>query len=766
MHYKLASLIANSSQKSGPISEVYIAQPDAEKERLGGKLFVLIEAQGGKTNSLKLINFIINSINQNYYQNDKIILREKISSLKIEHIFETALAKTNRDIKEFLKEEKIKIKTSDLNVTVGVIYENNLHFSNVGKNKAMLIYKEKEERKNKKAKQEENQIIYKIAILGKDEGKKPKTKETDSIFAEVISGAIPQDGYFLFTNEALPEYLSNKQLIDIITKLPPLGAAEQIKNTLSSINAYISFSGVIIKNSVGDPEPKTAPKESNIISVETANSSLENLNTTEENTEKYLSSTGIINLKKWSNNIKNKISKNDKTNSQKSNPFALKDKIFVKKKNPLLYFKNIFNFIKDIMFYIGRFFFWILKLKKNKEKTDLAEQKTKEKPKKNQKTNQNITDWFLALNKKRKTLLTIGVICLLLFTISVSITVINKKQVEKQRIITEKIETIKKKQNQIEANLLYNNEKGAKELLKENDNLLADLLAYTEEKTEQYNEFIKKHNEQKEKVRHIVYLDPKEIADFNNLNSQANANNIIYYEDKIYAGDGEQSSIYITNLNDNSTTAVTDINLNINSLKYPVASKNGMIYFMDNDEIIGLNAETEDMENISISLPDEKSDIVSMEGYNNHIYALDYKNNEIYKYTKTNKGFTKRDNWIVDKNDFSTARDLSIDGNIYILLANGNILKYYTGKQREFKMDLIDPEITDASKMFVFQNDDGYIYILEPSTSRLIVFDKEGRFIKQYKLNNLDNIKDFTIDENANIAYFLNGNKVYEAKLE
>ena len=44
-------------------------------------------------------------------------------------------------------------------------------------------------------------------------------------------------GYFIFANEALPEYLSREQLINIITTLPPISAVEQIKNLLKVVGA-------------------------------------------------------------------------------------------------------------------------------------------------------------------------------------------------------------------------------------------------------------------------------------------------------------------------------------------------------------------------------------------------------------------------------------------------------------------------------------------------------------------------------------------------
>ena len=59
MHYKISQLILTPGQKSSTISEIFLSQPDAQKENLGGKLWLLIEIEINKNNSLKIINFLI-----------------------------------------------------------------------------------------------------------------------------------------------------------------------------------------------------------------------------------------------------------------------------------------------------------------------------------------------------------------------------------------------------------------------------------------------------------------------------------------------------------------------------------------------------------------------------------------------------------------------------------------------------------------------------------------------------------------------------------
>jgi len=767
MHYKLASLISTSQQKTGVTSEVFISQPDANKESLAGRLFMIAEIDSNKAIALKIINFLIDTLNHNYYQNEKIILRERLSTLKIEHIFETALAKINKDLIEFLKNEKIKITPNVLNITVGVIYENNLHFSVIGKNKALLIYREKENEKTSPKKKNELESTgpkYKVADVGKSEYEEKKPKELTKIFSDVISGHIPQKGYFLFTNEALPEYLTNKQLIEIVTKLPPVSAAEQIKKTLEKVNAYISFAGVIIKNTTGLPQTQT--RKEDVIREEKENEdSLESLNVTEQTTEKLLSPSGSIDFKKITQITTTFFSK-IKSGSQKVNrkAFTLKDKIFVKKQKNRIGIQKILDPIKNFFIHIVNIFVWLYKTLTNKDKLQATSQRIKATPMRAREKSQKGLNWFKALNKRNKILFGLACGFIILFIVSLSVTsYLNHREV-KQELFDTLISKIEQKQNQVEANLLYSNKEGAKKLLDENSDLLYQLSQKVKENDENLIKFSQKHEEQLEKIRHFVIIEnPKEIANFTNLNSQANALNITFGENKIYSGDLSQKTIYSIDLADNLVTAIADLNINFEELAYPVVNKDKNAYFMNNNSIIELNTENNEIKKIGLTLPGSRQDIISATGYNNRLYLLDNKNNQIYRMIKDDEtGFTKRDPWLQTDADLSQSTDLAIDGNIYVLNKNGTISKFLSGQTEDLIIDQVEPVLTDANRILVTDDEDGYIYVLESSTNRLVVFDKDGDFILQYRSDKLQNIKDFAVNKEAKKVYFLNNNSVYE----
>ena len=753
MNYKIAQFILTPSQRSELVHEIYIAQPDANKEALAGKLFALIEIESRKADSLKIINFLINTLNHSYYQNEKMILRERVSSIKIEHIFESALAKTNKRLAEFLQSEKIKLNPNLANITIGVIYNDSLHFSNLGKNKALLIYKGKTEDSAK----------YKLADITEqtDKGEMKKTSNIIKLFSNVISGSLPRGGYFIFSSETLSEYLSAKQIISITTTLPPASAAEQVKNTLSKINAYVPFLGIIIKNTTGVEMQEIKIKKP-IVSTK---ASIENLITTEEQTEKLLTPSGLINTRKWSSFFDGltgrlNLSKNDKINGK---AFLIKDRIFSGKKVSWFSFKKIFGALKNYLAWLIGLCVYIFRILSDRKK--LAEffsqlaANIKNYCLKAKNTLLKIFFWYKSLNGINKILLSTFLVCVIILSSNLIWQNIKNREAKNQATIHNLITIIEQKQNQIDASLLYNNEAGAKKILEEVKGLIVGLPQKSQTQKDQYNILIAKHQVQIEKISRVVRAEAAEVANFINLNANAEPANIILAQEKIFAADAAQKTIYSIDLKSKLTTAINLADQNISRLDSPDLSDSNISYFNANNIII-LDAKTEKLSTLEIDYPVKPQKIIDFKQYNNRYYLADALNGQIYRFSKSGSKLTGAVSWLNSQEDLTNATSLDIDGSVYLLKNNGEISEYSKGKKQEFSISPVEPSFSQAAKLVISENQD-YIYIFEPTGKRLVVFNKNGNFVNQYTSDKFDNLRDFQIDEKNKKIYFLNGASVY-----
>ncbi|MDO8593111.1 MAG: hypothetical protein Q7R92_05100 [bacterium] len=749
MNYKIAQFVLTPGKNIQATLEVYLAQPDADKEALAGKLFALIEIESIKAENLKIINFLVNTLNHNYYQNEKMILRERLSSIKIEHIFESALAKTNKKLAEFSQSEKIKLSPNALNITIGVIYNDSLHFANLGKNKALLVYKSKNDDSAK----------YKLADIteqtGSGEAKKPSGLA--KLFSNVVSGSLPRGGYFVFANETFSEYLSSRQIIEIITALPPAGAAEQIKNTLSKINAYVPFLGIIIKNTSGLEMQEIKAKQP----PASTSASISNLISTEEKTEKLLAPSGLINLEKWAS-IFSKPAKSS------SPVFSLKDKIFTKRKTGWLALKKIFSPLKKSAWLLISLLVIIFKtITDRKALADFfsgAGQKIKNSFTAAGTAGLNLFLWYKRLGKINKILFSCLCLSLIFFSGSLAWQSLKNKTLEKQTAVSNLTSTIEQKQNQIDASLLYSNEPGAGKLLDEVKGLLDQLPQKNQAQKDLFQALAAKHQAQVEKISHVIRANPVELSNFINLNPQANPVNLILAKGKIYAADTAQKTIYIIDPASKSVTSMSLSGQSISRLDFPSLDKNNNIYYFNANNLIVLDIAAEKLSNLEIRYNGDPRKTIGLKQYNNRFYLADAASGQIYRFTKNAGQLANPVAWLNAKEDLAGGASLDIDGNIYLLKNNGQLSQYAKGKKLDFALAAVEPALSRPNKIMV-SAEQNYIYIMEPAENRLIVFDKGGKFISQYKCGGLNNLLDFQIDEKNKKIYFLNNTSVYAIDL-
>ncbi len=749
MYNKISSIILNSGKANG-LSDVFIAQPDSLKENLAGKVFIIADIGGKKAEGRKILDFLISSLNETYYNDEKILLRDKIEGLKIENIFEAAISKTNRNLTEFLAEQRIKLNVAATNISIGVLYENKLYFSGYGKNRALLIYRHGDNYEIINV--EANASDINLLSESGDKG----IVHVPSLFSSVISGEIPTGSYFVFASEALLEYVSNNDLINIITKLPPIVASEQIKNILIKINSFIPFLGIIIKNTIGiDNQELREEVEENL----TAHSSISSLNYTEQKTERMLAPAGLISFSKIFRGIKRLVKNfrpapklmpkklyraeeedkiNDSTinlgkvkslNIARADSFLIKEKIFFKKK-PNWLGRGLKNF-----------FFTIPSLLSPRIWLNLS---TKMKA------------WTSSLNKKNRVLfIALGAV-VLIFVASLGITNWTKKQQAAKNNYNNLVITIEEKENTIDGYLLYNNEEGAKSLLIDARALLSYLPKIKKDEISTFARLEDKLNEQSDKIQKIVKItSPEKVNDLSGLG----VTNIVWADSNIYAAGGKM----IYSLTPQSSSSNKFEVVSATNLSNPQFDNKSLIYYWDNDKVAKFDLKTNKSSLINVAPELTVDGFTAYKIFNNSLYLLARTKNQIYRSALNNNSYSVKADWLKTPTDLSAATDLYIDGRVYVLKNDGQVLKFYLNKLEDFKSSAVSPVLSSASRLVVGTK---YIYIFDASAKRLVVLAlADGQLMNQYQLDSLSQLKDFAVDEKNKQAYFLDGEIVYRIPL-
>src|SRR5258708_4778233 len=106
----------------------------------------------------------------------------------------------------------------------------------------------------------------------------------------------------------------------------------------------------------------------------------------------------------------------------------------------------------------------------------------------------------------------------------------------------------------------------------------------------------------------------------------------------------------------------------------------------------------------------------------NNVYLLDEFKNQIWKYIATDNGFSDRNQYLREGEgaDFAAARNLQIDGSVWILKSDNTMLKFTQGGKDFFQIGQVDPPL-DKIKSFYLADDTSNIYFLDNDNSRVVV---------------------------------------------
>lgn len=160
----------------------------------------------------------------------------------------------------------------------------------------------------------------------------------------------------------------------------------------------------------------------------------------------------------------------------------------------------------------------------------------------------------------------------------------------------------------------------------------------------------------------------------------------------------------------------------------------------------------------------------SMEAYLRFLYILSPENNQIYKYERLSNRYGPPSQYNVN-GEIQNAIDMAIDGNVFVLKDDGNIVKLLRGEAKPFVIRHA-PEnlLQDATR--IYKVPDGSIYFLDPVGARVIVVTDggatgESSYVKQYVLegDQIGKLIDLYVDPDETRVYVIDEKRIYAVDL-
>ncbi|MEE8389961.1 MAG: hypothetical protein V3S14_04090 [Anaerolineae bacterium] len=169
-----------------------------------------------------------------------------------------------------------------------------------------------------------------------------------------------------------------------------------------------------------------------------------------------------------------------------------------------------------------------------------------------------------------------------------------------------------------------------------------------------------------------------------------------------------------------------------------------------------------------LGMPPESPRVVDI--YDGRLYVLDTTLNQIRRYEPRGDTYPERpDHYFVvpPPRPLADVLDMAIDGYIYLLYADGAILKFLRGNPEAFDVRGLPGNLNQSIALAVDpDSSSGLVYVADRGNGRVVALEQDGNFWAQYYAGGaFDALEAVAVDETTRRMYAISNGRLYVASL-
>ncbi|MFC1721880.1 hypothetical protein ACFL0Z_03125 [Patescibacteria group bacterium] len=722
---KVSEILVTNPNTSAGFADTFVFEPAEDKELTYGHLLILISFSD-KTKKTPEISEAIASIMQNTYYSS--------SDRGTEEQFEWAVKRVNEILGDLASAGEVSW-VGQLHSVIAAFTDDQIFVTSVGDAKAYLIRR------------------HQLSQLNKDTSTVPLKPNPLKTYQNIISGQVSLGDKFVLLSPMVLDYIEKAKVKEIVDRFTPDIAARHLHSRLISFKDKESLATLVAevtpesvqpatppvpttrsskkatikgkKTEAPGRRPATTPLKSPPGALQRTSSLFKSLAGKTADTTKYKLLPLFKGKKPTSSVPKTKpASKIDKKSSE---PISSRKSYTYTDTRPKPWWRKLGTMLKNIG-------------------TEIASR---------------FMRWFKKLPRTSKILFIVVVVLLTAFLVSLAAVRGNQESQERQAFYETRTSEAITKEEEAEAAIIYGNDTKARQLLEEAKAIAEDVQTskYPNQEAAAVLSQIDEDYLRLDRISRIN--DPEIVTDFAFLGEGVNTYGLTISDPYLVSYNPSPGSLYLFDTETDEIKAVEIepsgdiISITANESEAALVTTEPALVRYDFSGDIAQTASS-DLES------DQNLKAISLFG--NRLYTLDPTKNQIQKMSATLGGFSKGSDWLSEDVDLSQGVDLTIDGSIYVLTSDGNVLKLLRGYKNEFEIKNLSTSLSDPSH--IYTNDEtNNIYILDPGNDRLVVLDKEGNLQSQYLSDAFTDLRGMAIVESEKKAYLLNGTKVLGIKL-
>lgn len=645
-----------------------------------------------------------------------------------QHTFEQFLANLNRQLAEQTQTGTWHFPIKDLDAIVGLTCEHEMYLSGTGELSTIFLHRTDSQ-------------DYQIFNLSRNINTEQALPTWEKTFSVVLDGDVVSGDILCLASQPFQPTISNDELHEILTTLPAESAANKIRQYFSH---ETTLSVLVIKAE----DYQVSPSLAGAPTLASPQNSIAHLEATQAQTTHLLKDQKPSGLISW---IKNQLRK---TKRKASEQISLKNKLI--------------SLFKKISLWLARHYL-VVKIKGHLKRQSPTSEKAEALKQRAVHALDNMRPEKRSFPRSVKLILLAAFSVLIVFILSIIFLTQDNTQSQENESFQAKIEIINSLIEQGSAAIIYKDENQARGFYLEAQNLMVELPQDTPEQIDQNKKLQQEIDNALDRLRHIIKIpEPPLIADLSSFENFIRAQTFSFFDDQLFLFTNNKE-VYAANLIEKKLEKVETTN---GTIGIPLASaydENVLLILDNRPGISEFNPEQKNMR-ITDLAPEENNQWVDLRLYGDKLYILQIGNEandgQIIRLSRSGQNFTSPTQWIKSKSaNLQDATSLTIDGTIFVLKDDGQIIRFARGSEIGWETDLVEPTVTKATKIWTDVDSD-YLYVLEPLGKRVIVYQKEsGKFLAQYYLESLNNLKDFQIDEANQKIYLLTDQALYSINM-
>jgi hypothetical protein len=197
--------------------------------------------------------------------------------------------------------------------------------------------------------------------------------------------------------------------------------------------------------------------------------------------------------------------------------------------------------------------------------------------------------------------------------------------------------------------------------------------------------------------------------------------------------------------------------------------KSSLLVLDDNNRIFRYNQQVDGASVVDFGGGSPWERATQIETFLGRLYVADEGANQIYRYDVGR--YDQPTPWFQAPTQVNLANlgAMRIDGDIWLLYQDGKVVRYRSGEQLPYSLDSSIALPAQATDLWVGQDGDEAIYLVDSPVERVLVFAKEsGAYLEQFQAAEgapLSNLQGLYVDRTHSTQYLLTESNLYQESL-